>query len=840
MTKIPRQEFRVLTVFLIIMMFGFMSVHVNPGSTVHIPSRGRKQNLSAYSDFLPSWSRDTTVYMTENITVPGNTTFSIVNEDLIVESLSYVDLGISSSGTLRIVNSTITLSSASYSTVRGFSIAMYGNSRLLVRNSSLVFPGKITLNGTDAVISNSFINSTQTSGSIPYENSLRLEVNGSTLDIYNSTVTGLYRQSGPVEYNDGSLYCYEPGFSQNARVPMAISSSNVEKSLINSVNIRVIYVGNSTENVNNLSVFYNGSQIGTLPLPYLLNQTSREANFTVNFTGTLHPLSWVENSSNFYLVANINFPDAIALSNVTLTLKTNDTVNLYGQEYYSYSISNSSVVFSNDTLGLTQNAQHLINGTLNPFRNSLVASNSTLLIGDTHLSQPGNFQSPFFQLLNSSVYLFRNVRVDAYAGGIPVDNLDVAVHPESWITGYVSDSSMQRFQDILNSTGAKWISSWRNTVLYEYTENGLDWNYTNQFIASYGNDSTVFSIAPFPELQNGSITVNLSTSLPYADFTAENTGITAHNSANLTVTYTGNLSALPSLTVQWWIYSDGLLYLNGNTSLRGITPGNSFTLQLNSTVSLPAGTYLVRYHAASTYPHAFHLAGWFNSSLNVSVPQNVAYYRISINSSGLQKGDIWGIMVNGSDYFSTSSSIVLSISGDQNATVISPSGMNSTISRFTISPSREVYNITFYMQLYGVTFHNTGIGTNSSWEVIIAGHGYRSDTSSITVKLPSGSYNYQIVDPGSYGIKDPAGIINVTESDANVTVVSTVHTTFTGVLMKELSLPQYYIPALVILMIVGSFIAWRGSHRWYVCSNCGSTRKKKNEQCHYCGSTSKK
>lgn len=833
MSKILGKEFTVVLAILIILTSGLFVHSFYSSATGHMPTRGRNNKGNRYtagSYASPNIPKNT-VYITDNITVPVGQAYSLTNENIVIESLSLNSIQINSSGTLNIINSSLAISGASYSVVKDFFIKSGNGSSLNILNSTLMFSGAVFLNGTTATISGSSLNSTSQVYPNPELDALRLQTDNTTLRVLNSTISGLYRQNSSVEYSDAGLYCYEPGFSQNAVVPMAVSSHVENRSMINKVEINVTYVGNSTENINSLWVYYNNTVIDQLPLPYTVNQTSRQANFTVEIPGVEHSLNWMENSSNFRIVAHINFPDAIALSNVTETMMSNDTVNLYGLPYYSYVFSRSTVLFYNTGIGLNEKPELLSTGQANPGRLFLTATNSSVLMGDTHMSENSTYSSPFFNIGNSSIFLFRAVQVAMFSHGIQVTNGSYAITP-AYGPGEVSNSSRAAFGNMLNRTGSSWFLG-QNAVLYETSSNGMSWNYTNEFMVSSGTGNTSFSVPPFPELFSGAQPLLFNINVPFASFGIAGVNVSANGSGEISVQLAGNLSGLRSLTASWNIYQGNQSLYQGTESVPNTSATGNIVLPFATSPAIQPGQYTVFVHFSSRYTSALNKSGWANSSFYVKqVP--AGGYNVTIREQGLSRGMIWGISIHGVDSYSNSTSILITLDNGTKASLIIPQGMQSNSSTINLNSQSLNYTVQFWATEYTVSFFNRNIPANSSWSLVIDGHIYYAHGQNISLTLQPGTYNYLVSDPQGYSLSANEGIVNLSNSSRTVSLSSARIVPISSRVTQILEMPQAYIPLTILAVLVITMIGWRSSHTWYACENCGSTRKRKRDRCPYC------
>lgn len=777
------------------------------------------------------------LYLTQNISISPGTTSTIDNQHVVLQSISATSIGISVYGKLDIMNSTITISSAPYSTVKDFALDAHNGSVLDIFNSSIVTPGSFSFNGTNVTIQDSNINSTKTSSNGPRDNALTIQVNNSHMKVVNSTIEGLYSQNSPLEYRDGGLYLYESGFSQSATVPTKVSSYRVNDSYINSAEVNVTYQGASNETVNSLEVYYNNSYLTSLMLPYTYNETSRQENFTVNFTGTLHNLSWMENTSHFRLVANISYSTAIALSNMTVGLMSNDTVDLYGQKYYSYNINNSTALFFNSSLGLNENSYAFDSGEPNFNRLSMSALNSTIFLGDTSLAGEVTYSQPFFSLDNSSLYLFREIDVNTSYRGIPYSGAIFTLQPSNYGPAEISAKSFVHFRNEINSTGFKWLNQPKELpALYETANNGSDWNYTYEFTLSASPGNMSVSLNPFPYLPGTPYVVNYRLPVPYADFSIEKNIL--NFTGNVTVDFSGNLACVGNLNLYWNLYRNNSLSDHGIYRFNYSSLNSTIPLPLHSMANITYGNYTLKIDVQSTSLHVFRNASNLTVSFSIPAPVHpITVHRkilYNIREVGLSGSRMWGLNVNGTEYFSTSSTISVANASGQKITVIAPYGDKASTPMINLSLNETNYTLEFSKIYYTLSFKNNIPNGGIEWSVTVNGNIYTTSNRTLELKLLPGSYNFVVHEPSGYTASNTSGIVNLTSGPVNISVVSLRHFSIESVIVGKLANPYYYTTLLGITIASIAFLVRRRYHTWYVCEKCGATRESKKAECPSC------
>ncbi len=833
MSKILSKELVVIAAIVMVVASGMIvNLTYANNSTVNANKLSRK--TAPGTQFSSSnIAEDSPFYLTSNLTIQNGTSYIIKNEHVVVQSLSLTSITIHDMGSLIIINSSISLSREPYSKITDINICATNGSFFDLENSSIVVPGALTFDNSAVRIENSIIDSSGDKGLVPAESALTMQVNNSTMNMVNSSINGLYRQNSAFEYTDGQMYLYESGFSQNAIVPVRPSFNLKNKSYINSVNLSVTYYGNTNETNDSLEVYYNNSYIESLPLPYSTNQSSRVANFTLNFTGPLHNLTWMENSTNFRLVANISYYSAIALSNLTENIRSNDTVDLYGQQYFSYFLRDSTLFVYNSSLGLNQKPLNFLSGEPDYGKLSLISVNSSLYFGDISIDRNATYSSPFFILTNSSVYLFREIVVQPSYKGVSYNELNFSIFSAKAGGGYAVSKNVTSFNHTLNHFGDGWLANgMQRAVLYDTTNDGLYWDYLGQFDINATPGTVLFSADPYPSFSNSVRVVNYTSPVPYAVFPARD-NMSGFN-GSITVGYTGNLSGLKDVSVHWTLFRNQTEINSGSETIYDPGLSNALKLNLNKSMAAGPGSYNFTLKFDGSSPHAFSNSGIVYAIFSKNQPAS-RNANVTVAENGLSKGVIWGLKVGNTEYYSNGTALNFSINRSLSVVPIVPNGYYPGLKSLEVNFNATKYTISFHRTLYNVTFENSFPKSGLIWGVIVDGHQFTTRESNITVLLPPGNYNYEIVDPTGYHSTNSTGIISISGSPLNLTVVSSIHSSVWSLLAERLASPQYYVPISFFILFSLALMIRNAYHTWYLCEKCGVTRKKKRDKCPYCG-----
>lgn len=187
----------------------------------------------------------------------------------------------------------------------------------------------------------------------------------------------------------------------------------------------------------------------------------------------------------------------------------------------------------------------------------------------------------------------------------------------------------------------------------------------------------------------------------------------------------------------------------------GLTNGTKWSVVINGTtytsssnilvLNLTEGVYNFSILNVSGY-HANISHGILNVSGNISVYVKFLpfLFNVSVKEINLPNGTKWGVIVNGTAYFSTSNNITLQLPrGFYEMIFLNVSGYYPNVSSLLIYvPNISILNVNFSKILYEVTFIEHGLPSGQEWEVIVNGSVYHCNTSSISLKLPEGNYTF--------------------------------------------------------------------------------------------------
>lgn len=172
----------------------------------------------------------------------------------------------------------------------------------------------------------------------------------------------------------------------------------------------------------------------------------------------------------------------------------------------------------------------------------------------------------------------------------------------------------------------------------------------------------------------------------------------------------------------------------------------------------------------------------------ISFPLSFVVYKYSVafNPSGLPSDASWYVNLtasNGTIYRAQSSStgtISFSVPNGTYAYAIATNNKSvSTHSRgtVTVKGSSKTIIANFSPVVYTTTIKETGLPTNTTWQLVFNGHNYTVTSNNITFPLINGTYQYKLINVKGYNATSPTGTITVKGSSSTTTVTYKAVTT---------------------------------------------------------------
>jgi len=228
----------------------------------------------------------------------------------------------------------------------------------------------------------------------------------------------------------------------------------------------------------------------------------------------------------------------------------------------------------------------------------------------------------------------------------------------------------------------------------------------------------------------------------------------------------------------------------------------------------------------------------YSSTLFFRIGENSSYFPEStlyIKVEGLPEYTAWTISIGNSSYSSSQTDLTINVpNGIYNYSFLQIPGYISNLSSgVLIATHQEEYlNVSFSQYTYTVMIVENGLQANSTWSVHTGGRTIYTNTSSVILSLPNGSYSFSISSQGfksqneSYGIfVSGSGVI------IHVVFVKIQHISILAAILREVyGSPFSYIVAAISFIIYFRF--YRGSVR--LCSTCLRPIRRGRLKCSHC------
>ena len=155
-------------------------------------------------------------------------------------------------------------------------------------------------------------------------------------------------------------------------------------------------------------------------------------------------------------------------------------------------------------------------------------------------------------------------------------------------------------------------------------------------------------------------------------------------------------------------------------------------------------------------------------------------YQVTFIEQGLPSGQWWYVNLTNGESFgpTTSTSFTANLSNSSYSYYVATNDKTyeSPGGSFSVSGSSVYQAITFTEVKYVVTFSESGLPSGTAWGVSFNGSTMTSTNSSITVKEPNGSYQYQVQIVNGYNSSPSAGIVTVSGSSTSNSISWSVAT----------------------------------------------------------------
>jgi hypothetical protein len=278
-----------------------------------------------------------------------------------------------------------------------------------------------------------------------------------------------------------------------------------------------------------------------------------------------------------------------------------------------------------------------------------------------------------------------------------------------------------------------------------FSESGLPAHTTWKVTLNGASNSSTASYENFSE-PNGTFAYSIGIVPGYS---TTDSGTVVVNGANASISVTFGVTEFSVTFVEAGLPTADLWYVN-------ITPGpdlvgSGAASQLST--SLANGTYSItvttndRTHAASYAPN-FQVKG---KALSIGLTFTPYTYKVTFKETGLPSGTNWSVTANSLTQYSKTNSIpFLEVNGTYNYTA-----NGSAPFPFTVRGSPLTVTTPFYK----VTFTESGLAKNTSWQVTLAGATLAQPAASIIFYLANGTYGYRIGLVSGYRTTDAGSLM---------------------------------------------------------------------------------
>ena len=378
--------------------------------------------------------------------------------------------------------------------------------------SRIAITGEVAFSDSKVVLWNSSISSALADpDSAPQ--TLTLGMSNSSLYAYNSSFSGLLRtnDSEIKDIASGGFYPSVP-ISSNTSISYTYSDSMFNSSLVTGLSANITYSVSNPTGENALLISYENNSY-RYQLPSTGNANTYESrNVTLPINGTFNDLLGFENSLTTDMVMNSRVGSNSTVKSITLSLRSNDSVDILGQEYFSYAINGSSVYILDSFLNVDTSPVAGYSNLPNSHHDSLNLENSTLDLACSTLDDSGN--TTFYDANRSSVNFFSTAEIRAHSGTYPVTGFTPAFHPavDSHHTSS-ANSGIVAAERLITANSGQHFSQYSALLLSRFS-NGSESIYTGMYNVSIYGGEYILSLPPYTLNGSDLVTENYSTDLP--------------------------------------------------------------------------------------------------------------------------------------------------------------------------------------------------------------------------------------------------------------------------------------------------------------------------------------
>ena len=207
---------------------------------------------------------------------------------------------------------------------------------------------------------------------------------------------------------------------------------------------------------------------------------------------------------------------------------------------------------------------------------------------------------------------------------------------------------------------------------------------------------------------------------------------------------------------------------NGTIYQSGAISTTSYSLSLtNGSYSFTISSANKIY--APSYVSVFTVNG---SSLTISATFTEILYNLTIQESGLPAGTEWNLTFGGTIYQLANTSYIFSVPNGTYSFLATSHDYKDVSGTITVNSSFFIYTINMELQLYEVTFNETGLPAAAVWYVNLS-NGMTSGPitgSSYSFSFTNGSYSYTVATSNKTYYTSPTGSFTVNGTHISETI----------------------------------------------------------------------
>ena len=304
------------------------------------------------------------------------------------------------------------------------------------------------------------------------------------------------------------------------------------------------------------------------------------------------------------------------------------------------------------------------------------------------------------------------------------------------------------------------------TFQVSFTETGLPAGTLWKVNLSGSILGSTTSTITFTDVTNGTYTYIISGISGY--FSSISTGTLTVSGHSITLTVAWNRTAYTATFNETGLPSGSTWYVN----ITGQPGSGALTGDVFS-VSLPNGTYSYVI-STSNKDYASPSASFtvLGQSIDIPVVFHSITYKLEFVESGLPAGTLWGATVNGQSLSSTSDTITFQlINGSYTYSIAEVAGYHTVLysSSVTITGSDVTVPVSWFINIYNITFKESGLPSGTQWNISFNGVKYSNTTGSIVFHVPNGTYAYSVNQIRGFTLSYP-GVTTVAGSNIIVTL----------------------------------------------------------------------